>query len=411
MRHFKVIVAQPWKQYVHQLLFALQKSPHEYLFYTTLWYKKEHITIRIALAIFPFFKGIFRKRYFQPLSSDKIRIWLLPEILRFLLNTLFPKSLDRWVFMVERMHDRHVSKELKNKEYDILIAYENSSLLSFREARKAGKITVLDLAQVHHDMISDLRDKYPSFRTVLKNDQLFKKVNSCKTQQNKFVDYFFVLSEMAKLSLLQSGVSEDKIYLLNLGFDPEKFRLKKSKSEGDFTVLFVGSVTRRKGVHLLIEAFKKLDIPGARLQIVGPAGDAADLVQRLPANAEYLPFLPHEQLVKYYQHADVFVFPSYLDSWAMVVLEAMACGTPVIISENTGSKDVVKYGGGFIVPVDDVNILVEKIRYLYHNPEIKEKMGGDAYAAAQNYTWEKYHTQVINALEDIVRRSSKVLNR
>jgi glycosyltransferase involved in cell wall biosynthesis len=166
----------------------------------------------------------------------------------------------------------------------------------------------------------------------------------------------------------------------------------------------VGTITRRKGIHLIIDAFKKLNIPNSLLEIVGPVSDGGDLLENLPDNIKHVPYLNHDELVSYYQRADVFVFPSYLDSWAMVVLEAMACGTPVIISENTGSRDAVEKGGGFVIPVDDANALMEKILYFYQNPEIIESTGRKAHQIAQHYTWQHYYQNVQRAVEEIYNR-------
>jgi glycosyltransferase involved in cell wall biosynthesis len=90
----------------------------------------------------------------------------------------------------------------------------------------------------------------------------------------------------------------------------------------------------------------------------------------------------------------------------MVVLEAMACGTPVIITENTGSKDAVSKGGGFVIPSGDMDALKEKISFLYRNRTVMEDMGRKAHLVAQQYTWENYYRQVQFAVEDIAKKTA-----
>jgi glycosyltransferase involved in cell wall biosynthesis len=84
----------------------------------------------------------------------------------------------------------------------------------------------------------------------------------------------------------------------------------------------------------------------------------------------------------------------------------MACGTPVITTENTGAKDAVLQGGGLVIPAGDEEALKNSIRYFYENREQIEIMGRKARQIAEQYTWENYHQQVIAAIEDIARREN-----
>src|SRR5207253_879376 len=131
----------------------------------------------------------------------------------------------------------------------------------------------------------------------------------------------------------------------------------KYNSNPVFRILYTGMISQRKGINILLEAFKALNLKNAELILIGPNFDGNELLKKYEGYYTHYSFLPHEELVSEYQKADIFVLPSYLDSWAMVVLEAMACGTPVIVSENTGSKDAVQKGGGFVIPIDNVEAL------------------------------------------------------
>jgi len=135
-------------------------------------------------------------------------------------------------------------------------------------------------------------------------------------------------------------------------------------------------------------------------------GDAEDLIKIENPFFKYINFLSHDELVRYYQDADIFVFPSYLDSFAMVVLEAMACGTSVIVSENTGSKCAVSQGGGFVIPVDDVEAIKEKILFFYNDRKQLEIYGNRAAEIAQQYTWDKYYEKIENSIKDIAIREN-----
>ena len=133
---------------------------------------------------------------------------------------------------------------------------------------------------------------------------------------------------------------------------------------------------------------------------VGTKDDAYDCIHNMQ-NSTHIPFLEHEQLVQELHKADLFVFPSYSDSWGMAVIEAMASGLPVIVSENTGAKDAVTNDCGFVIPIDDADALADKVLYFYNNRAEIERMGRNASKKAQKYTWDNYHKQVGDFIKTI----------
>ncbi|MBD0257824.1 MAG: glycosyltransferase family 4 protein, partial [Cytophagales bacterium] len=247
--------------------------------------------------------------------------------------------------------------------------------------------------------IMELRRKYRDMGEIVKDEKFYAKINQTKAAEYEYTDYILTLSNYARQTLLDAGVPERKVYTVNLGFDPTLFTPKAAYNHGEgFNFLFVGQLSNRKGVRLVLEAFKQLNLPGATLTIVGALADSKATMEQYEGMFTHVPFLLHDDLVRYYQRADVFVFPSYLDSWAMTVLEAMACGTPVIVTEHTGSRDAVKQGGGFVIPVDDLEALKERMRFFYHHRDQVEQIGRKAHTVAQAYTWNNYYRQVQHAM-------------
>jgi glycosyltransferase involved in cell wall biosynthesis len=396
----KIIVSHPGRQHVHQMLFALQSKKYLSLFFTTLW-DIPNSSIKILKRFFPLFRKTIEKRFFLPLDPTLIRLSVYPEFVRLIISKIFRQSSDQAVWIVDRLHDRYVSRKLKSLDYDIFISFENCSYLSFKQAKKANKITILDLAHVHHSKAIEVREKYPYFKSVISSDSFFERMNQMKDQQNNFVDYFIVLSFFAKETLMNAGISQSKIFLCNIGFDPRSFKPKKDyRSEGALRLLFVGRVSKLKGINIILEAIRMITID-VQLEIIGPVGDAGDLLNYLPGNVIHIPYLDHGTLVSHYQNADIVLSPSYLDSWGMVVLESMACGTPVIVSENTGSKEVVEKGGGIVIPVGDAGSLKEKLEYLFQNRREIETLGRRAAELAETYTWQRYHQNLNEIIEQI----------
>jgi starch synthase len=96
-------------------------------------------------------------------------------------------------------------------------------------------------------------------------------------------------------------------------------------------------------------------------------------------------------LLREMSEADVFVFPSLFEGFALVILEAMAAGLPVITTPNTAGPDLIEDGKeGLIVPAGDVEALRTAMESLLNNPERARAMGRAAHEKAKEYTWERY---------------------
>jgi glycosyltransferase involved in cell wall biosynthesis len=115
----------------------------------------------------------------------------------------------------------------------------------------------------------------------------------------------------------------------------------------------------------------------------------------LPETVRYLASVPHTQLNQHYINANVFVFPSLVEGFGLVLLEAMACGIPVITTPNTAGPDIITDGvEGFIIPIRDVDALKEKIEWCYGHPAELAEMGRAARRKAEQLTWTRYQQQL-----------------
>ncbi len=111
-------------------------------------------------------------------------------------------------------------------------------------------------------------------------------------------------------------------------------------------MVFVGQVDYRKGIMHLFSAMKKFDVGDISLKLVGGYDSTSDLYKcgSEMENVEFLGFVTKDRLSEIYNEADVFVFPTLCEGFGLVVLEAMACGVPVICSENAGGNDTIIEG-------------------------------------------------------------------
>ena len=131
-----------------------------------------------------------------------------------------------------------------------------------------------------------------------------------------------------------------------------------------------------KGIGYLLEAWSRLQLNSAQLVLVGTmeAGIKTIYDRIAPPQTTIQGFI--DDVSSHYREADLFVSPSVSDLHPYTVLEAMASGTPVIVSDRCGVSAVVDHGvNGFMYPYDDVDSLVERIRWCHDHPEELKQMG------------------------------------
>jgi D-inositol-3-phosphate glycosyltransferase len=192
-------------------------------------------------------------------------------------------------------------------------------------------------------------------------------------------------------------------------------------------VLFVGRIEPLKGVDTLLRAMSCLKFQSVLhpvyLAIIGGEPDAdpdemtAEMVRLqqlcddlcMGQTVIFLGKRAQDTLPYYYSAAEVLVMPSFYESFGMVALEAMACGTPVIASQVGGLAFLVRDGEtGYHVPEGDPSALCDKLTLLLSDRELRERMGNCAAEYAQGYRWEKIAAQIVSVYERLIGRTMRL---
>jgi glycosyltransferase involved in cell wall biosynthesis len=200
--------------------------------------------------------------------------------------------------------------------------------------------------------------------------------------------------------LWKRGVNADKF---NPRFRSADMRARLSDGHPDDTLLiYVGRLGTEKQIDQIKAVMEQ--VPGTRLALVGD-GPARD---ELAAHFEGLPvvfagYLSGTELSEAYASADIFVFPSALETFGLVVVEAMAAGLPVVASRVGGVRDVVEEGvTGYTFEVDDIDAMVAGVRQIARSRAHIEEMGRAARAFAETQSWDAMMDEVIDLYAELI---------
>lgn len=220
-------------------------------------------------------------------------------------------------------------------------------------------------------------------------------------------DHVFTLSEAARDSMVRNGVPLNKIFVNPCGVDLLQFYPGEKKDQL-FRIIQVGGITLGKGVLTLLDAFAKARLKKSELWFVGGGIETSGLLENIKKlrtkGVTFHQPVPQPKLREYYNQSSVFVLASVADGFGMVVPQAMACGLPVIVTENVGAKDLIVDGvNGFIVPVGAPEIIAERLRLLSENPERCHAMGAAAKLTVEKgCTWLDYGDRLVAFLREQV---------
>lgn len=217
-----------------------------------------------------------------------------------------------------------------------------------------------------------------------------------------------------------TGAGDQRVVVIANGIDVERFRpLAEPVTENDddrLKALFVGRLSREKGCDVLLDAVAKVVEARApiHLDIIGDGPLRAELEatcrrEGLADHVRFHGWRPQEELPRHYASADVLVVPSLSEPLGRVVLEAMACGTPVIGARTGGIPDHVRPGvNGFLVKPGDAGELANRLMFLQRDPRLSRQLGKQARTYIQEHqTWElvagRVRDAVINSLDNTAR--------
>ena len=289
------------------------------------------------------------------------------------LRWLFRATPLRWLhgwrsFLAADLFDRAVAPRLTASR--IFVGFAGSARHSFRRVRQLGfQQLVLESPTSHVGHVQRQHrlaaEAYPIEESWL-NPALVRKTLGEYAE----ADVIRVTSDYALRSFLDAGVPSHKVQRWMLSSAPRFAPPPYGRHNRGFHVVYVGRLQVTKGVPVLLEAFTRLSDANAALTLVGGFATSAmeRYTQRMVATDRRIRISPGDPL-PHLHRADVLVHPSFEDGLGLAPLEALATGVPVIVTADTGMKELISEGqNGFIVPTGDVGALLDGLQRMRARP-------------------------------------------
>lgn len=336
-------------------------------------------------------KGNGKRDVAIPAERLRTRAWI--EMFTLALSRLrFPK--EKLWHLRNALFQRLIPRS-EIEAADVVVGFDTAAWLIGERAVHAGKKFVLDQT-VAHPLSRAGTVRAAGGNETMWTDAFVPRqecVRQAEAREHELAEAVVAASSFAKKTLVENGVPAEKIRVIQYGVGEEWLeagrtrRLKVRESRRHFRFLYAGYLTPRKGVGILLDAWKGMNVSGVELRLAG--GGSADAENA--RNVVFLGQTSRKDLLREMTEADVFVFPSLFEGFGLVLLEAMAAGLPVITTPNTAGPDLFCDGReGVIVPAGDVVLLRRAMEDFLADPERARGMGQCAHELATQYTWKRY---------------------
>ncbi|MBV6521445.1 MAG: D-inositol-3-phosphate glycosyltransferase [Gemmatimonadaceae bacterium] len=221
---------------------------------------------------------------------------------------------------------------------------------------------------------------------------------------------FQVISQGTADDLASRGIPRSRIEVIYCGIDSEHYTPGPGARSRVPIFAYLGRLKRYKRVDLVVRAFARADVGGARLEIAG-AGDGRGDLERLVASLDltdrvtFLGRIAEDEKLALLRRAWALVLTSPKEGWGITNLEAAACGTPVLASDSPGIRESVRHGEtGFLLPHGDVDALAGAMRQLASAQVLVDSLGSRGRRFAETFTWERAASETEAHLHSVLAR-------
>jgi glycosyltransferase involved in cell wall biosynthesis len=298
--------------------------------------------------------------------------------------------------------DRKVASCLNNQKVDIVHAYEDGALETFRKAKESGMQCSYELPiaywKICRLLLREEAERYPEWSSTLETLNESEEKLYRKEQELIAADKVFCPSQFVMDSIPLEIRQKTPCQISPFGSPPcEPIVFKRPKKNDTLKLFFVGSMSQRKGLADLFEAIKLLKGEPISLSILGQPSMPMEFYRKQSPDFEYFPPCSNQKVREIMHQHDALVLPSIVEGRALVQQEALSCGLPIVVTPNAGGEDLVEEGiTGHLVPIRSPEKIAESICSMMANKKDKDEIEKLCQKKAREYTWEKYAQNIID---------------
>ena len=328
------------------------------------------------------------------------RQWI-PEVARLLSKGNQEKKRRR----VDRSYqalDKKVSKKLATLTSQVLHSYEDGCSSSFARAKQLGMQCSYELPIAHwatvRRLLAEETERYPEWEPTLESTREPEEKLFRKEEELRLADRITCPSQFVFDSIPLKIRQKTPCQISPFGSPPsEPVDFERSQKSDILKLLFVGSMSQRKGLADLFEAMKLLNGEPVTLSILGQPSLPIDFYRKKFADFNYYPPSSNSKVREIMRKHDALVLPSIVEGRALVQQEALSCGLPIIVTPNAGGEDLVVEGKtGHMVPIRSPESIAEAIGTQLENNTNKSEIQHYCQKKAKQYSWEKYAQRIID---------------
>jgi glycosyltransferase involved in cell wall biosynthesis len=349
--------------------------------------------------------SFWSKRFIPGLYGAKVESNWRFELKYFLAKrfSVNPSAVENLIYEWDMAFDQYMSKRVKRSGANYFWGFQGSCYETLLAARESGKTTICELSTAHITVAKKILGEesvlHPEWASSISNLN-FPAVFEKRLEEEPFrADHVFAASEFTRQTLLEAGVEEKKIFKLPLGADLSKIKYTARREplrNRPLRLLYAGTITQRKGIKYLLEAMKAFSKSEVELHIIGNIFGAKEAFESYRQQYIYHGSVSQRELFEKYCEYDALVLPTIFEGFALVIIEAMAAGLPVIATPNSIAPDIIKDDkNGYLVPIRDVQKLSEAIVGLRNkDDDAFAFMSVHARNSALSFSWENHKKYV-----------------
>ena len=410
----KVLLSHPTgNANVREAAKGMKKAGFLAVFYTSIAVFPRSILYNLG-AIRPLSE--LRRRIFDSSIEENTKTNPWHELGRLIFSKIgFYKMIEHetGIFCIDTVYqnmDKYVANKLafikKRKKITAVYAYEDGAEYSFVKAKTLGIECIYDLPigywRTARKLLTIEKENRPDWAPTLTGFRDSEKKLKRKDHELQLADRIFVASSFTAQTLQDYPYKLSHITVIPYGFPSVvQNRIYEPIVGRKIKLLFVGGLSQRKGIANLFEAIEGME-ELVDLTIVGhkSVSDCKALNCALEKH-NWIPSLPHNEILLLMQKQDLFVFPSLFEGFGLVITEAMSQGTPVITTNRTAGPDLIVHGeNGWIVEAGSTVSLKKQLEAIIQNRNCIQKAGEAAMNTARNRPWDVYGRELAASIQN-----------